>query len=189
MGVIVLADWYPDFELINHDALKNSIRTIKDVNREFGDRFGRYYDVIEPYRTSDADIIFIGMGSHISTARWVVDRLREQNEKVGLVNLRVFRPFPTEELLEACGNAKALAVLDRSVGYGTSGLVYPDITRVFYNIQDRPNSLDFIIGLGGKDISPETIIKCYDHTVKALDTNDFSQDIIWPDARSDKEVD
>jgi pyruvate ferredoxin oxidoreductase alpha subunit len=188
IGVILQAEWYPDYEYKKHIALKDSLKVIKKVNKEFGDMFGRYYDVIEPYQTDDAEIVFIGMGSHTLTAKWVVNKLREQGEKVGLINLRVFRPFPVEDLIKACPSAKAIAILDRSIGYGTTGMVYPDVVRAFYNIPDRPKALDFILGLGGKDVTPETIFKCYDQTRKALEKDDFEEDVLWPDARIDEGV-
>jgi 2-oxoisovalerate ferredoxin oxidoreductase alpha subunit len=188
-GVILQKEYYPDYEYKKHTALRDSLSVIKEVNREFGDKFGRYYDVIEPVQTDDADIIFIGMGALTNPAKWVVNKLRKEGKKVGLVNLRVFRPFPGKELVEACRNAKALAVLDRSIGYGTSGLLYPDVVRVFYNQDTRPRSFDFIIGLGGKEINEDTIMKCYDITTSALKKKDVDAEIFWPDARTNEGVD
>jgi pyruvate ferredoxin oxidoreductase alpha subunit len=186
MGVIVMADYYHDYEYKKHIALRDSINVIKKVTKEFGERFGRKYDVVESYMTDDAEIIFISMGSHTLTAKWVVNKLRDQGEKVGLINLRVFRPFPMDDLIEACRNAKVIAVLDRSIGYGTTGLVYPDVTRALYNLPQRPNSLDFIMGLGGKDITAETIFSCFEQAKKAFESNDFSNDIVWLDVRTDE---
>ena len=187
-GVILQHDYYPDYEYKKHVALRDSLKVIKQVTAEFGDKFGRHYDVLEEYRTEDADIIFVGMGSHITTSRWVVDKLRAKGEKVGLVKLRTFRPFPVKDLVKAFKGAKAVAVLDRSIGYGTTGLVYPDVVRALYNLKERPNMLNFILGLGGKNITPDSLFKCYDITKKALDENDFEQDVYWPDARIEEGV-
>jgi pyruvate ferredoxin oxidoreductase alpha subunit len=182
-GEVLFPEWYPDYEFKKHTALADSIQVMERVFGEFGERFGRCYRPLEPYRADDAELLLVGIGSQMHTARWTVDRLRERGEKVGLVNLRSLRPFPEQELVEAAGDSRVLLVLDRDIGYGTSGMVYPDVTRAFYHQQQRPELLNFIIGLGGKDITPTTIERCVE-----LGRGGFQgQAVFWPDARGPAE--
>jgi len=117
------------------------------------------------------------------TAHYAAQRLRQRGEKVGVVNLRCFRPFPEEELRRAVGAARSVLVLDRDIGYGTSGMVYPDITRALYHTDNRPTALNFIIGTGGKDITPETIDRC----VELGKQEHAGKTVFWPDARGSEE--
>lgn len=182
-GEVLFPNWYPDFEYKKHMALLNADRVIRKVYEEFEERFDRRYDLIDTYQCEDADIIFIGVGSMMSTTKWVVERLREQGEKVGQLNIRVFRPFPEKEIAEVVEKATTVAVIDRDIGYGTSGMVFSDITRTLHNRDKKPKALNFIIGLGGKDIIPETIEKCF-AIAKAGYTG---QTVFWPDANIDEE--
>ena len=184
-GEVLFPNWYPDFEYKKHIALVNSKEEIRKVYNEFEGRFGRRYGLIDAYRCEDAEIIFVGIGSMMSTTKWVVERIREQGEKVGQLNIRVFRPFPEKEIAEAVENTTTVAVLDRDIGYGTSGMVFSDITRALHNRDKRPNALNFIIGLGGKDIIPATIEKCFDIAKKGY----REQTVFWPDANIDEDVD
>lgn len=181
-GEVVYPDWYPDFEYKKHKALLESRKTIEDVAREYNELFDRSYGLVENYHTEDADIVFMGLGSLTSTTRWVVNELRENGKNVGLLKMRVFRPFPDKEVIETCKNAKVVAVLDRDIGYGTTGMLYPDVTRALYPLDERPRCLNFIVGLGGKDITPETIMKICKICEKALEGEEV-ETVNWPDAR------
>jgi len=96
---------------------------------------------------------------------------------------RAFRPFPGEALARAVERARVVAVLDRDIGYGTSGMVFPDVTRTLYSASHRPRALNFIIGTGGKDIPPASIERC---VALALDATG-DQTVFWPDARGPAE--
>jgi pyruvate ferredoxin oxidoreductase alpha subunit len=183
-GEVLFPNWYPDFEYKKHQALVDSKETIQKVYNEFEKDLGRAYKLIDTYRCEDADIIFIGLGSMMSTTKWVVERLREKGVKVGQANIRVFRPFPEKEIVEVLENAETVAVLDRDIGYGASGMVFSDITRVLHNKDKKPKALNFIIGLGGKDIIPATIEKCFDIAKCGYQ----GQTIFWPDANIDEDA-
>jgi pyruvate ferredoxin oxidoreductase alpha subunit len=183
-GEVLFPNWYPEFEFRKHRALANSTIPMRKIFAEFGERFGREYDLIDTYRCEGAEIILLGIGSMMCTARSVVDSLRDRGQKVGLINIRVFRPFPEEEIAQAVGNARMLAVLDRDIGYGSSGIVFADVARTICNRENMPKALDFIIGLGGKDIVPETIEKC----VSLAGDGYRGQVVFWPDAGIDEET-
>jgi pyruvate ferredoxin oxidoreductase alpha subunit len=182
-GEVLFPEWYPDYEYKKHRALADSLTVIERTFTKFGDLFGRTYNIVETDHTEDAEVVIIGIGSMMQTARYAAAQMRERGEKVGVANLRAFRPFPEEALIKAVGNAKTVLVLDRDIGYGTSGMVYQDVTRTFYHQEHRPELLNFIIGLGGKDITPKTIERCFE-----LGRDGFSgQSVFWPDARGPKE--
>jgi pyruvate ferredoxin oxidoreductase alpha subunit len=123
--------------------------------REFGDIFGRYYSPVETYRTEDAKVLLLTMGSFSETAMVAIDKKREGGEEVGLVRLRLWRPFPTQELRQATRQADVLLVLDRCISFGAQAPVYSEVSSALYQGKKRPQIFSFIGGLGGRDISVE----------------------------------
>ena len=147
---------YPEIKKAQEVALVNSKETIKKIWKEWGDMFGRYYNVVEEYRSDDAETILITMGSFSETATLAVDALRDKGKKVGLVRLRLWRPFPFAELRDAVKNADNLIVLDRAISYGgPAGPLCSEIRSAFYSMKKRPQIVSYIAGLGGRDIAPE----------------------------------
>jgi 2-oxoisovalerate ferredoxin oxidoreductase alpha subunit len=134
---------------------------IREVSSEFAEKFGRSYSLIGKYQTDDAEIILITTGTTVETAKIAVDNLRKKNQKVGLVNLRFVRPFPIHELFLAIRNTKRIAVLDRSFTGNQGGILAQEIKSAFYNAADalvgKPIIHSFVAGLGGRDITVETI--------------------------------
>ncbi len=137
------------------DFFEAAIDVIYEVNSEFSKKFGRSYSLIEEYQTDDAETILIANGTTVETAKIAVDNLRAKNEKVGLINLRFIRPFPGRELFETIKNAKRIAVLDRSFSGNQGGILAQEIRGALYNAANPIHS--FIAGLGGRDITVETI--------------------------------
>lgn len=182
-GEVLFPDWYPDFEYKKHKALEDALPILEQVFNEYAGLTDRRYAPIDCYDIEDAEMVLVGLGSMMQTARAAVQRLREQGEKVGAVNLRAFRPFPAEALVKAVEKARTLLVLDRDIGYGTTGMVYPDVTRILYHVAKRPEALNFIIGTGGKDITPATIERCVE-----LGRQGYrGKTVFWPDARGPEE--
>lgn len=168
MSLGTLADTESYLE-IRHDmeiAMEHSLDVIEEVGKEFGDLFGRYYDLIEEYKSEDADIILIAMGSLCGTIKDVVDKERENGKKVGLVRIRSYRPFPKDALKVAVKDAK-LAVIDKDISFGAGGAVYMDVKAALDN-----ETYGFIIGLGGRDITPidiEEIIEKTENPTKDIE--------------------
>ena len=168
MSLGTLADTESYLE-IRHDmeiAMENSLDVIEEVGKEFGDLFGRYYGLIEEYKSEDADIILIAMGSLCGTIKDVVDKERENGKKVGLVRIRSYRPFPKDALKVAVKDAK-LAVIDKDISFGAGGAVYMDVKAALDN-----ETYGFIIGLGGRDITPidiEEIIEKTENPTKDIE--------------------
>jgi pyruvate/2-oxoacid:ferredoxin oxidoreductase alpha subunit len=140
------------------------------IDRQFGIMFGRTHGgQIEEYRTEDAEIVIVTMGSCTGTAKVVVDSKREEGLKVGLVKIRMFRPFPRERLIEALNGKKAVGVIDRNVCFGWScGHVFFEIKAVLSEMSPpAPLAINFIGGLGGSDITPKHIERVIDESFSA----------------------
>jgi len=150
----------------NFMRLRQEIQQAMDQSREvavqadkaFGDMFGRYYGVVEPYRLDGAGTILVTAGTVTSTSRVVVDSLRERGEPVGLLKIRMLRPFPFEWIRALLGEARYIAVIDRSISYGLSGGLAAEIRSALYDLEGaHPQVFGYIAGLGGKDLVPEDI--------------------------------
>jgi pyruvate ferredoxin oxidoreductase alpha subunit len=158
MGAVAMPDYYFEHKVHQELGLENSRKVIKDIGKEYGDRFGRYYGNFETYKLEDAEYGIVLIGSSAGTAKEVVDYLRSKNEKVGVLKLRVFRPFPFKEIREALGRLTAIAVLDRSIspgGYG--GPLFTEIRSALFDLDKMPTVKPFVYGLGGRDINSKHI--------------------------------
>ncbi len=142
---------------------------------EFAELFGRRYGLIEPYRTDDAELILVTSGTVTSTAREVIDALRAAGRRVGLLKMRLLRPFPIEAVRQALAPAKKIAVLDRNIGFGAGGIFAQELKSALYNAQAAPAVFGFVAGLGGRDITPEVIRTIIDYA----DSHDEPEDLIW----------
>jgi pyruvate ferredoxin oxidoreductase alpha subunit len=156
MGAFAPPGIYSEARKAQEEALKASKSTICAVWDEFGRRFGRRYTPVETYRAEDAELLLLMMGSFSQTAEVAVDALRQKGKKVGLVRIRLWRPFPFAELRQAVRGAKVLAVFDRCLSYGGSGgPVCGEIKAALYDEKERPAVFGFVGGLGGRDVFPE----------------------------------
>lgn len=180
LNQLLPADAYSENQYKQHMALKDAVAVIDVAYEEFAGLTGRRYSGLETYLCDDAEIIFVGMGSVTSTIKWVVNNLRKKGEKVGIACIRQFRPFPEKALLNATGNAGLLAVIEKNIGYGTGGMIFPDVTRTFCNSEVSPRMLDLIVGLGGRNVSPETIEKSYETAKNAMKAG-ITEKVFWPD--------
>jgi len=156
-----IAPGYFEYRYAMQKALENSIEVIKEVHDEFADKFGRSYGngIFKTHLTEDADTIIFAMGSVASQARNVIKKLRKDGLKVGLVSLKLFRPFPVSYLREFFKNKKQVVVFDRDVGYGYEGVLSYELKAALYGLKNTPFIKGFIVGLGGRDITDQHIIK------------------------------
>lgn len=183
-GTIAFADYTEEWNYSRHHRLVKSKNLIEKTDDEFARKFGRKYDLVETYRCEDADTILVGMGTMVGTTRDVVDDLRREGLHVGLLKLRVFRPFPVTEIRRALRKAKVVAVMDRSLSYAAAGgPVFLEISNALYNLSDRPLVIDFVLGLGGRDITSRSIRKIVDEADKVQQTGKVTKELIWPDVR------
>jgi pyruvate ferredoxin oxidoreductase alpha subunit len=161
-GSFCSPDYYTEFKYKVEEAMEKASKVIDEIFAEFKIKFGREYKKIKSYRCEDAEIILITLGAISGTARIAVNKLREKGERVGVASLTVYRPFPSRELLEVAKNAKLLAVLDRNISVGATGALYQDISACFINHSNKPIILNYILGLGGRDI----VVKDFDCIVE-----------------------
>jgi len=153
---------YTEMKWAQEVNLQNSKTAILKVWEEFAGIFGRKYHPVESYRCDDAKILLLTMGSYSETAMTAIDRMREKNkyENVGLLRLRLWRPFPVDELREAVKNADILIVLDRALSFGASGgPVCMEVKAALCNDSKKPRIVSFVGGLGGRDITVDDFEK------------------------------
>jgi len=165
-----------------HDALARSKEVILEVNKAFADRFGRdYQGLIEEYRTEDAEVVLMTVGTVTGTARDVADTYREEGKKVGLVKLRFLRPYPTEELRKVVSDIKAFGVYDRAVSFGVSGPNFIEAKSALYGM--TVPMVNFITGLGGRDVTVKDIAKMFDALLEVAETGKVKKDVVWLSTR------
>ena len=146
------------FKYKEHIGILNAKEVIFEAEQKFENIFGRKYTgLTENYQTEDAEYILITLGSISGLVREIVDKLREQGEKVGLLKIRYMRPFPNEEIAKAVKNAKAVAVLEKDISFGNEGAVYTNVNSALQKAGINISSSNYIGGLGGKNISPDEI--------------------------------
>ncbi|MBC7358328.1 MAG: pyruvate ferredoxin oxidoreductase [Desulfacinum sp.] len=155
-GPVGMPEVYTEAKKAQDEALKGSKAVIVEAWREFEKQFGRSYRPVETYKADDAQILILTMGSISETAMTAVDKMRAAGQKVGLVRLRLWRPFPAEELVDALKGAKALAVVDRSLPFsGGCGPVCVEVKSALFDRGLSPCVQNFLAGLGGRDVTVE----------------------------------
>jgi len=166
IGPVGMPDVYTEAKKAHDEVLKNSKAVAVEAWKEFGDLFGRYYHPVESYKAEDAEHIIISMGSISETAMTAVDAMREAGKKVGLVRIRLWRPFPGDELIEAVKGAKTLTVLDRVMNLnGVCGPVCGEVKSVLYDSGLRPFVKNYIAGLGGRDVTVENFTEMVEKVI------------------------
>jgi pyruvate ferredoxin oxidoreductase alpha subunit len=155
-GMYATPDYYLEFRYEMDRALKESRAIIQKAGKEFGQMFGRdYSEMVEGYRLEDADTAIVAMGSICGTTKDAIDEMREEGKKVGLLKIRVFRPFPTEDVAKALAHVQRVAVLDKNISLGAKGAVALEVKDALYS-SGIPVK-DYIIGLGGRDVRKKDI--------------------------------
>ncbi|MBA2849612.1 pyruvate ferredoxin oxidoreductase [Thermosulfuriphilus ammonigenes] len=163
IGAVGIPEVYTEAKKVTDEAVKNARKVILKAWDEFADIFGRRYQPVETYRAEDAEILILIMGSLAETAMTAVDKMREAGKKVGLVRLRLWRPFPLMEFRKAISGAKILAVVDRALSPGAvTPPVASEVRSALYSAPKRPKIFSFIAGLGGRDVTTETFEEIVD---------------------------
>jgi len=153
-GPVAMTDSYMEFKRQQRDAMEKAYKVIREVGKAFEDAFGKKYEHIETYKIEDADYVLIIIGSTAGTAKYVIDRLRERGDKVGLIKIRTYRPFPYYDVIDALSvsNCKAVGVFDRAETFGAvGGPLYSDVATAMLIKNKSYPMIDFIYGLGGRD--------------------------------------
>ena len=165
-GVAVLGgSIYSYFKYQMHMASLNALEVHEEVAKEFDHLFGRKYGAIEQYRMDDAEYVLVMSNAFATKGKAAVNNFREKGYNVGLLRIRLVRPFPKKEIIDALKNRKGVAVIDQNISIGSGGVFHTEIAATLCNEIDRPPILSFIGGLGGKDITPVEFQKILDDTI------------------------
>ena len=179
MGAFSMSDYFTEIMKAKNEALKNSKKVILEVWAEWAKMFGRTYKPVESYMAEDAETLIITMGSMGETAEMAINELRAKGVSVGLVKIRLWRPFPFAEFKQAVKSAKKLVVTDRAVSFGgPGGPVFSEIKSALYAEANRPAIYNYIIGLGGRDVTVPDFVGMLEKPIadtanKAADTYEF----------------
>ena len=163
VGPYDVSPYYMEHKVLEAEAMKAAKSRILEVAAEFEKISGRRYGLFEEYRMEDAQLALVLIGSTAGTAKAAIDKLREDGVKAGLVKIRVFRPFPGEELARALAGTKAVAVMDKSEGFSANGgPLFAETCSALYNLKERPYLINIVYGLGGRDIKTGDIEKVFE---------------------------
>ncbi len=172
-------DSYMEFRWKLQKAMEGALDILTDADRDFQRRFGRGYGLVEPYRCEDAELVLVTSGTVTSTAREAIDDLRQEGRKVGLLKVRLFRPFPADAVARHLRKAKKVAVFDRNISFGAGGIFAQEIKAALYNHMSLP-VFGFVGGLGGRDVTPDTVREVVDYAL----ARDRAEDLVWIGVKS-----
>jgi pyruvate ferredoxin oxidoreductase alpha subunit len=159
-----------EFKYQQNEAMFNAIDVIRKTDEDFADTFGRkYHGMVEEYMCEDADVVLVALGSVCGTVRVVVDKLRAEGKKVGLLKIRYMRPFPVEEVKDLARRVKAIGVIDKDISFGYEGTVYTNVNSAISQIDKYVYKSNFVGGLGGRDITKAEIEDMYNKLYAGLE--------------------
>jgi len=168
-GALDLHDYYIEHRRGQQEAMYKAKSVVEDVSNRFGGEFGREYDLFESYRLDDADRVIVAINSVAGEIKEVIDELRDQGEKVGLLKIRLFRPFPYAEIAQALKSCKIVTVMDRSTSMGAYGPLFSEISNALYDAEPRPLIYNRTYGLGGREMLLDDIKDVFKESKEYLD--------------------
>ncbi|MBU5485671.1 pyruvate ferredoxin oxidoreductase [Clostridium sp. MSJ-11] len=176
VGPMVLTNYYMEMKRQQKQGLLNAKDVALRVAKEYEELTGRKYGLFEAYRLEDAEVALVIIGSSAGTAKAVADELREKGIKAGVLKIRLYRPFPVEEICEALKNVKAIAVMDKAEGLsGNGGPLYVDVAGSLYGKYSDKILMSYIYGLGGRDVRVESLESVYMDLLEALETGKYNK--------------
>ena len=179
-GSLVFPEHYMEFRYLIHEAQERAKKVILEVEDEYYKATGRRYGgLVDLYRSEDSDVIIVALGSSAGDAKEAVDKLRDEGYKVGVARIRFVRPWPHEVLREVLGRAKGVAVVDRNMSMGKSGVLYSEVLSTLYGLKKPPVVIGYIAGLGGRDIRVSDFELIALDVYKAIETRDLTPRYKW----------
>ncbi len=172
VGAIELQDYFFETKRQQQDAMENVPKVYLEIGKELSKLTGNDYGFFEKYKMEDADAVLVTMSSAAGTTRAVVDRMRADGKKVGLLRIRLFRPFPFKEVAKALGKAKNVAVLDRSMSFGAHAPLYSEIMNAIYPMAKKPGLQSYTFGLGGRDLLESHVEHVYNEMLAGKVTDE-----------------
>ncbi|MBX5320620.1 MAG: pyruvate ferredoxin oxidoreductase [Candidatus Bathyarchaeota archaeon] len=181
---LVSPEWYMEFRYMIQEAMENAKRLIPEIDMEYGRRFGfQYGGLVDKYQCENADLIICTMGTIGCEAKVAVDNLRKNGLKVGAARIRVYRPFPVEEIRKLALQARIIATIDRHISFGMEGFLASEVKASLYHMEDKPLIAGFIAGLGGRDVTFKTIEGIAQKSLKWLERGRVEKETEWIDLR------
>ena len=176
VGPYSITDYYMETKRNQAEGTRNVSRVVKEVAEDFEKLSGRKYGLFEEYRMEDAERAVVIIGSAAGTTKDAVDRLREQGEKVGLIKIRLFRPFPADEIAEALKNVKAIAIMDRAESYTNhGGPLGADVMSALFRARSQALAINYVYGLGGRDVRVEDMENVYETLKQVIADGDAGE--------------
>ena len=176
VGPYAITDYYMEAKRNQAEAMKNAVQVVKDVASEFAGISGREYGLFEEYCMEDAERAVVMIGSAAGTTKDAIDILRAKGEKVGLIKIRLYRPFPADELAAALKNVKAVAVMDRAEGYTNhGGPLGADVMSALFRARSNALAVNYIYGLGGRDVRVEDMENVFAELQTMIDNDDAGE--------------
>jgi pyruvate ferredoxin oxidoreductase alpha subunit len=165
-----------------HQAQQKAKEKIEEIAQDFQQAFGRHSGgLVDTYRTEEAEVLILAMGTMIGTIKDAIDRMREEGRKVGLIKIRSYRPFPAERIRELTSTASALAVLDNNISLGAYGALASDVALCLANQTQRPVLLPCIVGLGGREITMDSVRSIVERAYQAAEGSLPILEPLWVD--------
>jgi 2-oxoisovalerate ferredoxin oxidoreductase alpha subunit len=181
---LVSPEYYMEFRYMIQEAMENAKQLIPKVDKEYGKQFGREYGgMIEKYKCDGADLVMLTMGTMGSEARLTVDKLRNEGYKVGSARVRVYRPYPVEEILKLAKNVQMISTIDRHISFGMEGFLGSETKAALFNEKDRPMIASFIAGLGGRDVTADSIERMAQKSLKSMREGKLEKTTEWFDLK------
>jgi pyruvate ferredoxin oxidoreductase alpha subunit len=165
LGSLDLFDYYYEHHMQQEAAMKKAYELLPEVFEEFEKISGRKYDFLDLYKMEDAEYVMVVLNSTASTAKYVVDELRDKGIKVGLLKPWVFTPFPKKEIKEALNGKKAVVVLDRAMSFGKEAPLYSLVKSALYDAEQKPKMGSYIYGLGGRDVTTHQLHDAFEDAI------------------------
>ena len=173
VGPYSVTDYYMEAKRNQAEGMKHVSQVVLDVAKEFARLSGRAYGLFEEYRMEDADRAVVMIGSAAGTTKDAIDALREKGEKVGLIKIRLFRPFPADEIAKALSGVKAIAIMDRAESYTNhGGPLGADVMAALFRARSQAFAVNYVYGLGGRDVRVEDMEQVYEDLQQIIDTGD-----------------
>lgn len=178
---LVMPDNFMEIRFKLHSALERAKEVVNETGELFFDKFERKYQAVEAVKTDDADMVLVTSSSVTSPARIVVDELRKEGKKIGLLKIRLFRPFPVEDVKKVLKGKKKAVVIDRNCSWGKGGIFADELRGGLYNEDDMPVVHSYVAGIGGKSITPELIREMIEEALECEKPETIS---IWKGMKS-----
>ena len=181
---IVSPEWYMEFRYMIQEAMENAKQLIPEIDKQYGKISGfEHGGLIDRYRCEDADLILLTMGTMGAEAKIAVDNLRNESLKVGVARVRVFRPYPREAIRKLAENTQMFAIIDRGISFGMEGFLAEETKASLYDQKNKPLTAGFIAGLGGRDVTFQTIEKIAKKSLKWMRAGRVEKETVWIDLR------